>query len=164
MILFNRITSGNSTAKLRLNNDSGSNYALRVNNNGGTDATSTSSDLWNQQHYSQNHPSFWIGHFANLASKEKIGIGNLVSRSNSGAGYAPNRSDIVYKWANTSDVISQFNFFNDGTGSYAEGSEVVVLGYDPDDTHTDNFWEELASVELSSAGDNLGSGTFTAKK
>jgi hypothetical protein len=43
------------------------------------------------------------------------------------------------------------------------GSEVVVLGWDPADTHTSNFWEELASVD-SRWSSKLSSGTFTAKK
>ena len=28
----------------------------------------------------------------------------------------------------------------------SSGTEVVVLGWDPTDTHTDNFWEELGSA------------------
>jgi len=53
---------------------------------------------------------------------------------------------------------------NVSAGSYNTGSEVVVLGWDPADTHTTNFWEELASVELGSAGDILSSSTILAKK
>ena len=41
---------------------------------------------------------------------------------------------------------------------------MVVLGWDSGDSHTDNFWEELASVELGSASSELSSGTITAKK
>ena len=40
---------------------------------------------------------------------------------------------------------------------------MVVLGWDPADTHTNNYWEELASNELGSET-TLSSGTFTAKK
>jgi hypothetical protein len=41
---------------------------------------------------------------------------------------------------------------------------MVVLGWDPADTHTSNFWEELASVDLSGgAATNIDSGTITAK-
>ena len=130
MILFHRITSGDTRGKLRLNNDSGSNYALRVNNNGGTDGTTTSSNLWNQQHYQQGNDGFWIGYFFNIASEEKLGIGHLNGRNSTGAGNAPNRSEVVYKWANTSDAISQVNFFNDGSGSYDSGTNATVLGSD----------------------------------
>jgi hypothetical protein len=42
---------------------------------------------------------------------------------------------------------------------------VVVLGWDPADTHTTNFWEELASVTNSGGStNNFGTGSFTAKK
>jgi hypothetical protein len=40
---------------------------------------------------------------------------------------------------------------------------MVVLGWDPADTHTTNFWEELASVEWSSGG-TIDTGSFSAKK
>ena len=43
------------------------------------------------------------------------------------------------------------------------GSEIVVLGYDNDESDEGtNFWQELASVE--STGDNHTTGTFAAKK
>ena len=42
---------------------------------------------------------------------------------------------------------------------------MIILGFDPDDTHTTNFWEELADVDLSSGdASSLSSGTITAKK
>ena len=41
---------------------------------------------------------------------------------------------------------------------------MVVLGWDPTDTHTTNFWEELASVELGTTANNIDSGTISAKK
>ena len=69
----------------------------------------------------------------------------------------------VFKWTNTTDSINRIKFsdFN-GTAMNAD-SEVVVLGWDSDDTHSDNFWEELGSV----SGDGtqyIDVGTFTAKK
>jgi hypothetical protein len=164
MVLLDRVTSGNTTAKLRVNSDSGSNYAYRYNANG-TENTSTSQTEWNEQHYSQSDDSFWVGYFSNLAGKEKLGIGDLVSPNGSGAGVAPDRAQgTAYKWTNTSDPIDEFNFFNSGAGDYASGSEAVVLGWDPADTHTTNFWEELASVTTGSAGDTLQSGTILARK
>ena len=41
---------------------------------------------------------------------------------------------------------------------------MVILGWDPADEHTTNFWEELASVEISGNPANWDSGTFAAKK
>jgi len=147
--------------------DSGSNYAYRSSSNGGTDSTQTSQTL--QQTYGdagETGEKFGVSYIANLSSKEKLSIHSSVGRgSGSGAGNAPNRWESTDKYVNTSNVINQIQ-----TGMYSSGrtfntnSEVVVLGYDPDDTHTDNFWEELADVTLSSTGDVLSSGTFTAKK
>jgi hypothetical protein len=47
-------------------------------------------------------------------------------------------------------------------GSYDTGSEMVVLGWDPADTHTTNFWEEL----YTDSGTSLDSGVagIAAKK
>jgi hypothetical protein len=87
-----------------------------------------------------------------------------VDRGTAGAGSAPDRIEVVSKWANTSNAIDQVTVVNTLAGDLATGSELVVLGWSPDDTHTTNFWEELASVELESAGDTIASGTITAKK
>ena len=54
--------------------------------------------------------------------------------------------------------------FSGGSVTYSGGSEVLVLGYGPTDNHSENFWEELASVELNATASQLNSGTFTAKK
>jgi hypothetical protein len=84
--------------------------------------------------------------------------------STTGAGTAPDRSEYICKWANTSNVIDEINVIA-ATNQWEIGSECVVLGYDPDDTHTTNFWEELASVDLSGgAATTLTTSTFSAKK
>ena len=163
MTLFNPLPSSTIDAYYRLNGDTGSNYANRYSQRGGSDGTQTNSSqlLLSGGNASQ----FWgVQYFSNLSGKEKLCIGHTFYGNGSSASTAPDRHETVGKWSNTSDAINSITAQNLSAGSYASGSEVVVLGYDPDDTHTDNFWEELASVELSSAGDNLGSGTFTAKK
>jgi hypothetical protein len=111
-----------------------------------------------------NRGMFTVGYISNLASKEKLFIATTVSQETAGANTTPKRVQHVGKWHNTSDVIDYMRLQNWGTGDFSSGAEMVVLGWDEDDTHTDNFWEELASVELSSAGDQIDSGTFTAKK
>jgi hypothetical protein len=82
----------------------------------------------------------------------------------SGAGGDINRKNIVGKWDNTSDAINSItNHFLDGGG--IANDELIVLGWDPTDDHTTNFWEELASVDLSGgAASSLDSGTILAKK
>ena len=83
--------------------------------------------------------SFVINHIANKSDKEKLNFIHTVTESASGAGTAPHRREIVGKWANTSAPITTASAVNSGSGDYASGAEVVVLGWDPDDTHTTNF-------------------------
>jgi len=156
--------TGDHGSSIRLNSDTGSNYAVRRNVNGGSDSTNTSLSNGGYITDTRNNHNFNVTYLTNLSSKEKLWINQNVHQSTAGAGTAPRREEGVGKWANTSNAVSTFAYYNWHTGNYGTGSEAVVLGWDESDTHTTNFWEELASVELSSASDDISSGTFTAKK
>ena len=164
MVLVDGINTGGIDPAFRLNADTGTNYANRRSENGGADGTNTS--LNRMALYSAlNTPYFQVGYLANFATKEKLFQGHLVGRNSAGAGNAPKRGEFVGKHAQTTNPISSVTQRNNGTGDHSIGAEVVVLGWDPADTHTSNFWEELASVDLSGgANANLSTGTFTAKK
>jgi hypothetical protein len=163
-VLLDMTQTIDSNYKLRLNNDTGSNYAFRFSNAGGSDNTSVSQTSIDLRSRTANEPTFWNGYIANLDSKEKLSTFLGTMQGSTGAGTAPSRTEQVGKWVNTSDSIDQIGVTS-GSGNLASGSEVVILGYDPDDTHTDNFWEELASVDLSGgAAATLSTGTFTNKK
>ena len=162
MLLSSKLVSGDCTHQFLLNNDTGTNYARRISINGAADSTGTSASNFDMDPSNATN-SFVVSHIANLAAKEKLMISNLVSQNTAGAGTAPQRLEFTGKWANTANAISRFDLNNSTTGDYAAGTELVVLGWDPADTHTSNFWEELASVEVSS-GDDIASGTITAKK
>ncbi len=168
MILTNQYgTGGDTVSQLGLGNssiDTGSNYARRASNNGGVDSTVTGRSYIFESMDVTQAGMFGVDYIANKSDKEKLGIRHLVYQNTAGAGNAPKREENYGKWSNTSNVIDIIQDKNTAAGSFDTGSEIVVLGYDPDDTHTDNFWEQLASVELSSAGDSISSGTFTAKK
>ena len=162
MILNYSDSASNYNNIYRFNSDTGSNYAWRRSINGGTDSTSTSTTIIPSNSVSYDDFQFTTSYIANLAGKEKLVISHGTDSSAVGAGTAPDRNEIVGKWVNTTDPIDEITMTT--TSANYNLGEVVVLGWDPADTHTTNFWEELASVELSSAGDNLSSGTFTAKK
>jgi hypothetical protein len=166
MILDSLISTGAINSLARFNNDSGSSYAWRESHNGTSDGAYGSRTEGELEHGSGNDSDwFSVQYVSNLAAKEKLVITHGIKQDATGAGNAPQRNETIYKWANTSNAIDQYTMTNGGAGSYDTGSECVVLGWDPDDTHTDNFWEELASVDLSGGvSDNLSSGTFTAKK
>jgi len=165
MILTDTTPSGQVRTYPRINNDSGSNYSIRYQKDGVADVTLTSQTYFtNYTGGFSSGNAFHVSYLANYASKEKLLINHSNENETLGAGTAPFRREYTGKWANTSNAVNRWDALNFGTGDFATGSEVVVLGWDPADTHTTNFWEELASVELGSAGDNLGSGTFSAKK
>lgn len=156
-----QVTS-NIRSATRLNGDTGSNYATRDSENGGADSTASGTYIKNSG--SLTSPMFNVQYLANLSSKEKLLQSWNIGRSNAGAGTAPERMEAVGKHAQTSNPISTIAQYNDQGGSYDTNSEVVVLGWDPADTHTTNFWEQLADVSLSSSADFFSSGTITAKK
>ena len=162
MVLNSIIPSGSVSPRRRLNNDSGSNYSARTSGNGSSDATNTSISYFNT-YTNYSNPYFQIDNIVNISNKEKLNISQLVDQNSAGAGTAPQREEGTNKWANTSASINRYDSVNTEGGDYNTGSEVVVLGWDPTDTHTTNFWEELASVEYS-GGTALTSGTITAKK
>ena len=163
MILTHAIPSGNCETGYRLNGDTGSNYASRHSKNG-SEGTNTSATDWHlYAEVTPTQPNFTVSYLSNLSSKEKLHLGHNVF-STTGASNAPSRREFAQKWANTSNPVSSLTVRDRGhTGSFGSG-ETIVLGWDPDDTHTSNFWEELASVNGDGTSSTLSSGTFTAKK
>jgi len=107
---------------------------------------------------------FSVTYVSNVEDQDKIVISNAVRRLSAGASNAPSTSEIVGKWVNT-DQITRVDLFNGNTGDWDTGSQVIVLGYNNTNTSTaSNYWEELASVDLSSgASGTLSSGVITAK-
>ena len=161
-------SSTDGTIRVRYNNTGNGDfeYAGRYQYNGGTDATYVN-ELSNfiGIHSEDTSPKFRVAYIANKSDKEKLTYGNSIEQNTAGAGNVPNRAEDSEKWDNTTDAISSIEYSTGaGTNTWNTNSEVVVLGWDPADTHTDNFWEELANVELGSAGDNITTGTITAKK
>ena len=144
--------------------DTGSNYSRRLSPTGTSDST-----LINQTGISDWYPStsdtnfLTVGYISNLSGKEKLIMDNKVTQNTAGASTAPNRIEQVGKWINTSNPLDIVNF-NASSNTFASGSEVVVLGWDQADTHTTNFWEELASVSGTGSSTEISSGTISAKK
>jgi hypothetical protein len=163
MILQHGIPSGNISSRLRFNSDTGSNYAQRGSRNGGSYATGTSRDNVSFSLNPGNASDEWlIATVTNKADKEKLWISHGIDGT-SGANQDPNRSEIIGKWANTSDSITSVNVYHSEGGDYATGSECVVLGCDNDEADSGtNFWQELASS--STVSSNAIEVSFTAKK
>jgi hypothetical protein len=167
MILHNyKLTGASTGGYFQVGNstiDTGSNYARRYSNNGAADGTNVNhSNLMDVGGYSDTK-EFGVSYIANLAAKEKLHIGHY-NFGLSGAAAAPSRREWATKWTNTSNVIDIVKSTQGGSDNYTSGDEVVVLGWDPEDTHTTNFWEELASVDLSGGAADTISASIADKK
>jgi hypothetical protein len=167
MVLANNVgrSAVSDNGFLRMGNgsfDTGSNYANRRSANGGADATTTSQDKMFGIFAPTNTTDFYVGYIANYSSKEKLLIAHQINQNTAGAANAPTRNETVHKHAFTSNPIDRISFLTNNADTYNSGGEVVVLGWDPLDSHTNNFWEELASANATS--NEITSGTITAKK
>jgi len=137
--------------------DPNSNYAYRLHKNGSESPQSTKSLI---KLIDAQDEDFVVGYIANKSGKEKLTHSHGVS----GYGNQVSASITAGKWTNT-NVIDKLQIYNEASvHTYGGDSECVVLGWDPDDSHTDNFWQPLADVTLGTDGNVLSSGTITAKK
>ena len=168
MVLCDNRTTGAVRMNMRFNSDSGSNYSERWSAKGVTpDSTQVSQNKMQYGQSNVNEQGFSVHNIANLTNKEKLMIANVVSDdASTGAGTSPYRNEYVSKWvpSTASDVINEISMYNTSAGSWNIGAECVVLGWDDSDTHTTNFWEELASVTTTGALATVDSGVFTSKK
>jgi len=162
MMLLHKI-GANVNPVITFNSDTGSNYARRYTANGSGNSTNVNQAKLECTYAGATPTSHAVITASNKSDQEKLLHFYDCEEGTAGAGNAPNRMEVVGKWANTSDQITSVSFGNDDSGDYAAGSEVVVLGYDPDDTEGTSVWEELANVTTSTAGD-VDTGTFTSKK
>ena len=142
MVLANiDLTNAGTGGGMRWGHDSaetGTRYAFRGSNNGATDT-----------HYANRVDAHWVGGYSNseefyvtyIANKsdlQKLHITNRIYGI-AGAGNAPKRTEFTGKGILADDVINYINYYQGGSDNFVSGSEVVVLGYDPGDVHTENF-------------------------
>ena len=160
-------STGNQNVFHRFNLDAGNNYAERASTNSGSDGSSgsiTQYFIGGGGASADSTPDFIVSHIANLSNKEKLEFAHSIQQSTAGAGVPPNRNEAIGKWANTAAAITTLLTTTITSNTYNTGSEVVVLGWDPADVHTDNFWEELSSTTSGGGVTEISSGTITAKK
>ena len=163
MILEDMPKPVNARANARFNTDSTNNYAGSYNMDGGANTGYASASSVYHEASGTNLDAFSVVNVVNLAGKEKLQNIHSVAQVTAGSGTAPSREENTGQWGNASDSINAVNIYSHNA-NFDSGSEVVVLGWDPADTHTTNFWEELASVNADGTGNALDSGVFTAKK
>ena len=164
MVLYEDKGEASANARLlRYNSDANNIYSNRVSTNGASDTEQNTQPQLNGWNGNNTTPQFNVWYIANLAGKEKLLISQGVMQGTAGAGTVPARTEYAGKWANTADAINRIGVIQNAS-THSTGTTMTVLGWDPTDTHTTNFWEELASVTTTGAGTSISSGTFTAKK
>lgn len=162
VLSFTKGTGGATRSSYTMNTVTG-NYSYKYNTGSGGDSSgSNQSNLYFNQNNNGN--TFTNSFISNKSDKKKLFLNSSIKATVTGAGTAPVREESAGTWGTTTDPISSVQLLNSAGGSFDAGSEVIVLGYDPDDTHTDNFWEELVSVTQASDATTLDTSTFTPKK
>lgn len=127
-------SGGTLNVGMTFNGDTGNNYAYSSADlaAGGAIVTVTANAIIavdSGAPVSGSTPIYAIDIFNNSGGREKQ-VNILNQHSAAGAGTAPTVTLVYGKWANTSAQINSVTFTNVGTGDFAIGSEVVVLGHD----------------------------------
>lgn len=122
--------SGSIQANMRFNNDSAANYAYSYSIGGAADTTAISQTSMLLSTLGRNYPQFIVADIINSTSSEKMLTLHNALQNTAGAANVPIRFETVGKWANTTDKISRVDILNVSGGTFAVGSEVVVLGRD----------------------------------
>ena len=122
-------------ADLRFNNDSGSNYCVRISINGGSDLAQY--NTLNRIYLGGINPSGGAASsmtqidIMNIANKEKLVLVHQHHSAGQGASYAPTRRETVAKWTNTSDQITRIDLVDLGVSAEIDaGSTITVWGAD----------------------------------
>ena len=140
MVTVVAIPSGNANPKMTLNNDGGSNYTRRRAEDGGSDDASQShTDI----DFGRNATELIYATFniINIATKSKLVIGHTATNNTNGSGNCPKRSELLWRWNNTSDAVTRIDVANSQNGDFAVGSTLTVWG--ADDQGTSPFYPNI---------------------
>lgn len=126
-------TGGTLDTSFRFNNDSGTTYAHRYSANHAAEVaavSATSTPLESGATDSGSVASHTI-EVVNIAAESKLLNWRALSEDATGGATNITVIEGFGKWANTADQINRIDWLNlAGTGDFAIGSEVVVLGHD----------------------------------
>lgn len=126
-------TGGTVNVNMNFNNDTAANYSYHSVDiaGGGAPAAVTTTTGLAVEAGSPAVGSIVTGEttICNISSRAKVGV-TIVSYNTATAASAPVGTTIFDAWANTTAQISRVDLTNIGTGDFASGSEVIILGHD----------------------------------
>lgn len=134
--------------------DTATNYASRRSDNGIEATSSSLNRIILQANIGSAQKRFGVFTIANLSANEKLLVGHDM-RTIDGDGSAPSRLENIGKWTNIASPLDVIQYLNTNSGSFAIGTEMVVLGWTPNDSSTteENFWQPLGEQVLSGDAD-----------
>ena len=127
-IIYYGISSSGINGYMRFNQDNGSNYAIRLSDNGGSDGAYATRTMLAHDVGTATTNQYAVSEITNISDEEKLVIGHVMNAETAGAGNAPTRRELAGKWANTSAQITRIQIDNGGSGDFAAGSYITVLG------------------------------------
>lgn len=130
-LFVGRATGGTIDSSFTLNGDTGSNYSYSAINGGAFGNSINMSNMALEASSAATGQLVFASlEFVNLATYQKLGVFTSIANTASGAGTAPSQYIANIKWANSTNQISSITWTNGGTGDFAIGSEIIVLGHD----------------------------------
>jgi len=126
-IMATALNSGQINMRIRFNGDTGTNYADWSSSDGGawSGNVSQTSMVVGATVSANQCCSFDV---LNILAQAKLIAGQGIGQ-NGAASSRPTSFDFRGKWVNTSAQISQVDLVNTGTGDFAIGSELIILGH-----------------------------------
>ena len=168
MVLTNIVgESASADVGVRFNELATSIYARRFSTNGATDITTgnLANAMWHPTDVAGTLPIFGVHYISNLSAQEKVFLGHTTRSNTLGSAGTPARAEVTGKQVLTTDPIKSITLLTGTAATFNLNSEVVVLGWDPNDPETGGFWEELSDTNLlGGEADIIQSNLFTPKK
>jgi hypothetical protein len=132
IIFFGMATGGTLDTQIRFNNDSGNNYISYAAVAMAAGASTGAIAAFNGESGATDSggSNYVVFEVSNRSAYEKLVMAKHVSQDAAGAATVPAVYEQLGKWCNTADQINRIDWINAGTGDFAIGSEVVVLGHD----------------------------------
>ena len=123
------LNSGNVEPQVHDDGVTTTSYSFRSSNNGGADGPG--SNRTNIRIINGVSDSvFVIGYMINIATEEKLHMHCVIEDATVGAASAPDREEVVGKYAQTSTQIAELDTNNIGAGDLLIDSNISALGSD----------------------------------